>query len=197
MECIYNYYPRAAELTRRLQRLITSWEDGLETRLDWGRPYELDSATRVECERLKQFALRVVGENRVAEPVVWQYAAAYLTDMMGDTKEARRLLAQTERMERNELVEESIRMLDIYLEAQTATYNAAYEKRLRKQLEWIEERMADGIRRGVDTLVLFSGMSSNQSCFYPNDMIRKSMRAVVVPRSVQQGNLSLALLAAN
>lgn len=197
MECIYNYYPRAAELTRRLQRLITSWEDGLETRLDWGRPYELDSATRVECERLKQFALRVVGENRVAEPVVWQYAAAYLTDMMGDTKEARRLLAQTERMERNELVEESIRMLDIYLEAQTATYNAAYEKRLRKQLEWIEERMADGIRRGVDTLVLFSGMSSNQSCFYPNDMIRKIMLAVVIPRSMQQGNLSLALLAAN
>ena len=191
MECIYGYYPQAAELSRLLQRQITSWED----RGYWFNVE--DSATRVKCERLKRFALRVAGENRVAEPVVWQYAAAYLTEMMGDSKEARRLLAQTERMERNELVEESIRMLDIYLEAQTATYNAAYEKRLRKQLEWIEKRMADGIRRGVDTLALFSGMSSNQSCFYPNDMIRKIMLAVVVPRSMQQGNLSLALLAAN
>ena len=78
MECIYGYYPQAAELPRLLQKQIKQWEVGIEEPYwyKWPGNFEPDSATRVECERLKRFALRVVEENRVDEPVLWQYAAA-------------------------------------------------------------------------------------------------------------------------
>lgn len=199
MECIYGYYPQAAELPRLLQKQIKQWEVGIEEPYwyKWPGNFEPDSATRVECERLKRFALRVVEENRVDEPVLWQYAAAYLTELIGDSHEAKRLLAVTDTMVCNELVRESIRMLDIYLDAKTASYNAAYQRRLMKQLVWAEERMIAGIRHGVDTMDLLWGMMANQSCFYPNDMVRKIMLSVVVPRSLEQGIPSLALLAAN
>lgn len=192
MECIYDYYPQAAELTRQLQKTITAWESTLEYR------DALEPKAQAQCERLRTLALRAAAERKVAEPAAWQYAAAYMSVLLNDPYTAKQQNQQAAQMKGSALVKESIRFLDIYLDAVTTpAYNSVYQQRLQSQLRWMEQRIQTALKNGVNPSDLFWNTRINQTFLYPNDMLRKTLLGVVVPRSLEQGRPVLALLAAN
>lgn len=192
MECIYDYYPQAAELPRLLQKTITAWEASLEYR------DQLEEADQAQCERLRTFALRAAAEGNVEEPAAWQYAAAYMSVLLNDPHTARQQNRKAAQLAGSALVKESIRFLDIYLDAVTTpTYNNAYQQRLQHQLQWMEQRIQSALKSDVSPSDLFWSTRINQTVLYPNDMLRKTLLGVVVPRSLEQGRPVLALLVAN
>ena len=68
---------------------------------------------------------------------MWYYTLASLYDIKGEPNKARNYLAQGRRYKKDLFLKDSYRVLGMWLNAQTATYDDAYELSLFEDLKWL------------------------------------------------------------
>ena len=190
MELVYKYCPNSPMLAQTAQRLIRRVESftncWCEVNNEWP-----------SCLPLYEFSLKVALGGKTANPAMWYYTAAYLSDQNGDTQTALNLLAKAEKSYGNSYIRESIMILRIYLDAKTCRYNIAYEQRLLEQLRWLDNKIRDNIDDKVRQKTISNGFWGNYNYYYWNDMLRKIVLSVVVPRYIAHGNYIRAIQLAN
>ena len=76
---------------------------------------------------------------------MWYYTAAFIEDLDGHPVEASKLLAKAEQSHGTEFIKESVKVMRIYLDAKLMPYNQGYENLLFKQLQWLDQKIADNI----------------------------------------------------
>ncbi len=144
---------------------------------------------------------RHVAERGLTKHVaVWFYTAAYIADMRGETKEASRLLSRAEQAPHDDYLDESLRVMRIYLDAKRSHYDEAYWERLHWQLVWLKEKIENNLTPDVVYRTIHcsgSYLDINQSYYYWNDMLRRILLGEICPRLRQQGQTTRALQLAN
>ena len=140
-----------------------------------------------------------MGQNSKTEnQAMWYYTAAYLSDFLGEVHHASKLLDKAEAARSTPFIDESIAVLRMYVDAKRLPYNATYENKLYKQLQWLDKMIVNNMTDEVRTEVA-SGykLYSFESFYYWNDMLRRILLAEVCPRMIQAGKLVRALQLAN
>ena len=190
MELVYKYCPNSPMLAQTAQRLIQRVESFTNCWCDVNNEWP-------SCLPLYEFSLKVALEGKTANPAMWYYTAAYLSDQNGDTQTALNLLAKAEKSYGTSYIRESIMILRIYLDAKTCRYNIAYEQRLLEQLRWLDNKIRDNIDDKVRQKTISNGFWGNYNYYYWNDMLRKIVLSAVVPRYIAHGNYIRAIQLAN
>lgn len=164
-----------------------------------------DSAVCAQYYELMQY---VIGRHRSKDMSLWYYTAAYLEDQMGKPEKAVQSIYKAQQYPTTELMQRSIRMMRMYLEAKTKTYDLQYEMQLFADLRWMDRLIkADSTRlkrlweKGeLDEWTIWHNMSclrdGNYIC-YPYTMMRKIILAEVAPRMVKAGKPEMALALCN
>ena len=151
-----------------------------------------------EIQRLYTLCLEMAKGGRSNTPAMWYYTAAYLADLNGETAEASRLLRLAEHSKSTKLIDESIKVFSIYLDAKMQPYDAAYDERLFKQLRWLDTKICDDITEDVRKETARGYKLYNcESYYYWNDMMRRILLAEVCPRMIEAGKTTRALQLAN
>lgn len=169
--------------------------------------YRQSSDVLSDYYEVMQYILRT---HRSRDMSIWYYTAAYLEDNMGYSYKAAQTIRRATCDATSDFMQTNIRLLRIYLDAKTKSYDSHYEKQLYTDLRWI-----DGLVRKEASLVKESWKTydawyvwANYSferdeqnydikryrC-YPNSMLRKIVLGEVAPRMRQAGKpiLSIAL----
>lgn len=146
---------------------------------------------------LYTMALKFAQLKDEKNPAFWYYTAAFIDDMRGNTQRASDILALAERAKGSDYINESIKVLRIYLDAKRLPYNEAYEKRLFEQLKWLDGMICNNITPKVIDQTANMDFRSNISYYYWNDMLRRIMLSEVCPRMIKAGKRVRALQLAN
>ena len=123
------------------------------------------------------------GASNAREPGVWYYSAAFLADLLDDSAKASDILARAEACPGSDFLDGSVRVLRMYLDAKTCTYDKAYKDRLFAQVKWLDSKIESGITGNVREITA-SGwdLHISRSYYYWNDMLRKILIGHVAPR---------------
>ena len=132
------------------------------------------------------------------EPGIWYYTAAYLTDLLGQPEKALKIADKAAVSKKSTFIAESVKVLQIYLEAKTSKYDSAYEGKLLSQLKWLDEKIKTNITDEVKRITeggyyLHVGISY----MYWNDMLRRIVISEVCPRMEDAGKSETALALLN
>lgn len=135
---------------------------------------------------------------KAKEPGIWYYTAAYLTDLLGRPEQASSLANKAADARKSVFLAESVRVLQIYLDAKTAKYDSNYDTRLLSQLKWLDEKVknsiTDDVRKTTEAgYYLHIGISYH----YWNDMMRRILISEVCPRMEDAGKPVTALTLLN
>lgn len=196
MELLYEVYPDCPDFRLKLWKILgkvepdRKWEDDWR----WG-VYREDE--RVEIDQLAVLCDRVLNENAKADRALWAYAATYIAHLKGDDPKADQYLKMAERAAKDKNLEDAIKVMRIYIDAQTSTYDKAYEQKLFAQLRWLQEMIEKDIDKEVIDGFNMYQLSGCYSYYYWNDAMRCILLGTVCPKLIKQGNTTLALQLAN
>lgn len=194
IERIYRYEPNCSSFPGMLQRLVHA----AEPKGYLYRAFEDKNRVKDEHRQLVRLAVRIAREGKVDNPAMWYYTAAFVEELDGHPAEASRLLAKAEQSRSTEFIEESVKVLRIYLDAKLMVYNRAYETRLLGQLQWLDRKIVDNITPEVrERTIQEEDLYCNISYYYWNDMMRRIVLAEVCPRMITAGKPTRALQLAN
>ena len=101
------YKPSSPELAKRIQDVCREAESGANKK-DYNEYKRYYLANRKRYIELRDLALKAAKENRNNNPAMWQYAAAFLTFLDGDTPLANQYLNQAAGMKGTAFVKNSI-----------------------------------------------------------------------------------------
>lgn len=194
IERIYQQEPNCSHFPEMLQRLVhTAEPDG---DFYWE---ELDKdLVKDEHRQLIRLAVRIAQEGKAHNTAMWYYTAAFIEDLDGHPVEASKLLAKAEQSHGTEFIKESVKVMRIYLDAKLMPYNQGYENLLFKQLQWLDQKIADNITPKVrERTSEYYDLACNISYYYWNDMMRRIILAEVCPRMIVSGKTIRALQLAN
>ncbi len=123
------------------------------------------------------------GAVNAKAPKVWYYSASFLADVSGDQSMALKLLRKAEAAHGSRFVGESVKVLRMYLDAKTSSYDAAYLDRLYGQIRWLDSKICGGITGKVREITADGyALHISLSYYYWNDMLRKVLIGVVAPK---------------
>lgn len=204
LECIAQYAPDSPQIPEILQRIVSDFEPrGANER---SYEYRMDSTMvknrhRVLFDKLYKLSRDMSERESSRNKAVWCYTAAFLADLDADPHRAWRYIKQAEQCSSSEYLDESIRVMTMYLDAKVSTYDAAYEKRLYRDLVWldskIESNINDNVREAVEQNYIYRSYYTNISFYYWNDVLRRILLAEICPRMMEQGKAVRALQLAN
>lgn len=194
IERIYQHEPNCSHFPKMLQRLVHTAEPDGE--FYWE---ELDKdLVKDEHRQLIRLAIRIAQEGKAYNTAMWYYTAAFIEDLDGHPVEASKLLARAEQSHGTEFIKESVKVMRIYLDAKLMPYNQGYENLLFKQLQWLDQKIADNITPKVRKQTSeYYDLACNVSYYYWNDMMRRIILAEVCPRMIVSGKTIRALQLAN
>lgn len=194
IERIYQQEPNCSHFPEMLQRLVHTAEPDGE--FYWE---ELDKdLVKDEHRQLIRLAVRIAQEGKAHNTAMWYYTAAFIEDLDGHPVEASKLLAKAEQSHGTEFIKESVKVMRIYLDAKLMPYNQGYENLLFKQLQWLDQKIADNITPKVSERTSeYYDLACNISYYYWNDMMRRIILAEVCPRMIVSGKTIRALQLAN
>lgn len=191
MELVYKYCPNSPMLAQTAQRLIQRVESFTDCWCEINNEWP-------SCLPLYEFSLKIALEGKTANPAMWYYTAAYIADKNGKVHKASDLLSKAEHSRGDKFTKESIKILRIYLDAKSLPCSAAYEQRLFSQLQWLDQKIKDNIdERVVKETADGYYLNANISYYYWNDMLRKIILSVIVPKYITLGNYIRAIQLAN
>lgn len=190
IERIYQQEPNCSHFPEMLQRLVhTAEPDGTFYRKE---------LVKDEHRQLIRLAVRIAQEGKAHNTAMWYYTAAFIEDLDGHPVEASKLLARAEQSYGTEFIKESVKVMRIYLDAKIMPYDQGYETLLFKQLQWLDQKIADNITPKVrEQTSEYYDLSCNISYYYWNDMMRRIILAEVCPRMIVSGKTIRALQLAN
>lgn len=157
-------------------------------------------------------AIRATKDHRVKDKAIWYYSAAALLDSKGDVSRA---LSYAKRgkvyCKKGSFMDNSMRVLRIYLEAQMCTYDSAYIVRLADDLAWLSSLAKSNITQKLKSELKTHTVIENwggqvyrysPDVFYTNkmywsDAINRILADVLAPKLKRQGKAVDALLIAN
>lgn len=142
-----------------------------------------------EILAIRDLAIEAGGNPNCADRAQWLYIAAYIYMQQGNYTQAKALLSRAEKAPASDYMKESIKVLSIYLDALTATYNAAYEERLFEQIKWFEERVHLDFNSDDYDYCMWHDFSDN----YWYSSMTRILSYTVAPRYLEMGNPARAL----
>lgn len=142
-----------------------------------------------EILAIRDLAIEAGGNPNCADRAQWLYIAAYIYMQQGNYTQAKALLSRAEKAPASDYMKESIKVLGIYLDALTATYNAAYEERLFEQIKWFEERVRLDFNSEDYDYCMWHDFSEN----YWYSSMTRILSYTVAPRYLEMGNPARAL----
>ncbi len=194
MELLYESYPDCPEFRRKLWEILGR----IEPSRDWD---DLDTwqwaDNRDEIIALGRLCDRVLDSDLPADKALWAYAATYIAHLQGDDHQADRYLKVAEKQTKDPNLADAIRVMRIYIDAQINTYDHAYEQRLFGHLQWLQQKIEDGLDDEVAKGFHLYQLTYCFSHYYWNDAMRCILLGTVCPKLVAQGNTTLALQLAN
>lgn len=196
LELVCQYAPNSNYIAEALQAFVRSLEpDG--SYCVWSNEETYKDTT--ESEKLYSLCLKMGRNRKCDNPAMWYYTAAFLADLKNEPSQASYLLRLAENSRSSDYINESIKVLRIYLDAKLSTYNSAYENKLFGQLKWLDNKIANNIDEDVrrETSHESWKMKWGMSYYYWNDMMRRILLAEVCPRVLKAGKTTRALQLAN
>lgn len=189
---VCEYAPNSQFIPHELYRIVHDIERHKEDYVDYNYDYS------AALSEVLELSMKMVKDKRVENKALWYYTASFAADFMGKESLASQLLREAEKCKSTPIIDESIRVFRIYLDAKLMTYNSNYEKRLHEQLKWLCSKIANNIDEDVRNEVV-SGykMKNCRSFYYWNDMLRRILLAEVCPRMIEAGKSVRALQLAN
>ncbi|MBQ1174737.1 MAG: hypothetical protein IIX58_06130, partial [Alistipes sp.] len=142
-----------------------------------------------EILAIRDLAIEAGGNPSCADRAQWLYIAAYIYMQQGNYTQAKAMLSKAEKAPASDYMKESIKVLSIYLDALTATYNAAYEERLFEQIKWFEERVRLDFNSDDYDYCMWHDFSEN----YWYSSMTRILSYTVAPRYLEMGNPARAL----
>ena len=142
-----------------------------------------------EILAIRDLAIEAGGNPYCADRAQWLYIAAYIYMQQDNYAQAKTLLSKAEKAPASDYMKESIKVLSIYLDSLTATYNAAYEERLFGQIKWFEERVRLDINSNDYDYSIWHDFSEN----YWYSSMTRILSYTVAPRYLEMGNPARAL----
>ena len=142
-----------------------------------------------EILAIRDLAIEAGGNPNCADRAQWLYIAAYIYMQQGNYTQAKAMLSRAEKAPASDYMKESIKVLSIYLDALTATYNAAYEERLFEQIKWFEERVRLDFNSDDYDYCMWHDFSEN----YWYSSMTRILSYTVAPRYLEMGNPARAL----
>ena len=142
-----------------------------------------------EILAIRDLAIEAGGNSNCADRAQWLYIAAYIYMQQGNYTQAKAMLSKAEKAPASDYMKESIKVLGIYLDALTATYNAAYEERLFEQIKWFEERVRLDFNSDDYDYCMWHDFSEN----YWYSSMTRILSYTVAPRYLEMGNPARAL----
>ena len=142
-----------------------------------------------EILAIRDLAIEAGGNPNCADRAQWLYIAAYIYMQQGNYTQAKALLSKAEKAPASDYMKESIKVLSIYLDALTATYNAAYEERLFEQIKWFEEKVRLDFNSDDYDYCMWHDFSEN----YWYSSMTRILSYTVAPRYLEMGNPARAL----
>lgn len=210
LECINRYAPDSPQIPQILQEAISSLEPKGDC--DYSYKYRRDNSLVVEYpnygssqerksryDEIYSLAIRMT-RNPSSDKAVWYYTAAFLADLDAKPDEAWEHIQNASRYPASQFLKESIRVMKMYLDAKVSDYDAAYEARLYKDLQWLDKKITGNVTKSIRNELETWGwytMRNNISLYYWNDMMRRILLAEVCPRMIDRGMTIRALQLAN
>ncbi len=142
-----------------------------------------------EIVAIRDLAIEAGGNPSCADRAQWLYIAAYIYMQQGDYTHAMAVLSKAERMPASDFMKESIKVLSIYLDALTSTYNTAYEERLHEQIKWFEKRVRVDLCSDDYEFYFWHDFSESYWC----SSMTRILSYAVAPRYLALGNPVRAL----
>lgn len=209
LECINKYAPDSPQIPEILQEAISGIEPWGEKDLSYryrmtnslvnANKRSYTSSNRPLYNQLYTIAIKMT-KDPSSDKALWYYTAAYLTDLDGKPEEAWEHIRNASKYPASQYLKESIRVMNMYLDAKVSNYDAAYEARLYKDLKWLDDKIRNNITENIRTDVNDWGgfkLQVNFSFYYWNDMLRRILLAEVCPRMIDRGMTVRALQLAN
>lgn len=160
--------------------------------------YESGLEENEDLVKLYQLCLDMASDKRSSDPALWCYTIAFLSDLRGNIRGASQWLKKAESLVGDIYLEESIRVMRIYLDSKMSPYDESYEKRLYGQLKWLDEKIVHHITDEVREVTARGyKLGFCESYYYWNDMMRRIVLAEVCPRMLKKGKTTRALQLAN
>lgn len=196
MELIFDKSPNSPLILDYLSRIMERSEYRFKS---WYTPATfLKSDEAKIVNHLLAFSERAANDTRVDNPSVWHYTSAMLQIFRGEMKRASQSLSRAEQCRNTPYLDESIRVMRIYLDAQLRPCDESYQEWLVEQVKWFEQKIAGNITDDVreDTMLFFK-QHDCYGFYYWNDMMRHILLSVACPRLVANGYTVRALQLAN
>lgn len=213
-EDIFRETPNSPFFVDVMQSLLTHLDNRYFDKMTQDYGYE-ESWLKDDMEQLNtalRIAKRATTDKRVKDKAMWYYSAAALLDSKGDVSQA---LSYAKRgksyCEKGSFMDNSMRVLRIYLEAQTCSYDSAYIVRLADDMTWLSSLAKSNITQKLKSELKTHTVTENwggqvyrytPDVFYTNkmywsDAINRILADVLAPRLKRQGKDVDALLLAN
>ena len=142
--------------------------------------------------------LKVAESPDCKSPAVWYYTAAYIQDLLGQTRDAYVNVKKAGASEGIAFVNESVKVLRIYLEAKMLRYDGSDDARFLSNLRWMDKMLCGNITTEVrEKTAEIWRLGVNQSYYYWGDMMRKIVLGEMVPRMQTAGRGRTAIALAN
>ncbi len=200
LEWVARYCPDDNYTAEKLQQWFTEHVMYEHSRGSWAERMTEQRISREEADMICRLCNLALSSGKCRKnPAMWLYCKALALDLNGRCREAARVGKQAEAAAGTEFIKNSVRVLNIYLDARTAVYDSAYESRLLRDLRWldsmIEDNLTDEIRRKTKEEPWC--LTNNISYYYWNDMLKKILLGEVCPRMLACGKGVLAIRLAN
>lgn len=154
---------------------------------------------RVEADRLCRISEVALSHPLCENPAMWHYVKALALDLNGRPKASVVEIKSASASVGTGFIHDSIRLMSIYLYAKTSVFNAAYEKRLLRDLQWLDAKIVSNVTEEVRRQTIEENwqLSYNISYYYWNDMLKKILLGEICPRMIDVGKPVLAIRLAN
>ena len=216
---VFQENPNSPFFTDVMQSLLTHLDNRYLDRMatDYN---EIEEEEMEQLEMALETARTAINDKRVKGKAMWYYSAAALLDAKSlATERSQAYLQQAlhyarlgqSHCRRGTFIERSMRVLRIYLEAQTSLYDSAYIAHLANDIEWLSEMARRNITPALkqtlsprtieeydgETFYRYTAGVSYTNKMYWSDAINRILADVLATRLKKQGKTVDALLLAN
>lgn len=200
LEYVARYCPDNDYAPKTLQNWFSEYADyGFQWNTDTRKFDDRKIIGRDEADRMCRVCDMAVSNDDCSNPAMWLYCKALTLEMSDRPQEAMKINRQAAMAVGTEFIQNSIRVLDIWLDARTATYDKAYRQRLLRDLQWLDGMIVNNLTNDVREITIKEGwhLQINESYYYWNDMLKKILLGEVCPKLVDSGRDVLAIRLAN
>ena len=204
LEFVYKHHPNSPYLEEEVQKWLIYYGG------EWiGNAIKRDNYSCIDrFNDVLTVAHRAVKEKKSKKMAMWYYTLASLYDIKGQPYKAMKFLETGSLYHKAPFLRDSYRVLRMWLDAQTATYDSAYEQRLYVDLRWLVNKIKRDVPAELTERLntkeeddyycnIWNGYHGKANTFYWNDAMRRILLRVVCPRMHKAGKYTREVQLAN